>query len=381
MTKPPTMDPDIETKKLEYEERKARAKALQLRLTCTICGAKPRTLLNCPCGTTQYCSTDCQRIDWRDRGHRKACKKIRNERAAEAARAEAPPPPPEEVVYGPAPRSHADEVRARIAAEHEAARARREANPEREPTSERFGGRCPICFDEWDVNANPMFQTCCCRMICISCAAKTEHEPCPLCRAPRTESDHEMLVHIRRHVENEVPEALYVLGTAYYHGRYGLVQSKNKAAKLWKRAVQLGSVHAMCSLGRSYDLGDGVKQDRKKSMQLYRLSADRGNARAQYNIAYDLRVDGSFVEAFSYFKRSADQGFTHAIYACAQCYLHGQGVAFDLEAATRLCERAAAEGSEHAIAMLAQIRAKTAEMNRVLQQMGIEVPPRSQSTR
>ena len=130
----------------------------------------------------------------------------------------------------------------------------------------------------------------------------------------------------------------------------------------------------MCSLGRSYDLGDGVKQDRNKSMQLYRLSADRGNARAQYNIAYDLRVDGSFVEAFSYFKRSADQGFTHAIYACAQCYLHGQGVAFDLEAATRLCERAAAEGSEHAIAMLAQIRAKTAEMNRVLQQMGIEVP-------
>ncbi|KAH8057547.1 hypothetical protein JL722_6628 [Aureococcus anophagefferens] len=33
----------------------------------------------------------------------------------------------EQVFYGPAPRSHADEVRARIAAEHEAASAR-EAN-------------------------------------------------------------------------------------------------------------------------------------------------------------------------------------------------------------------------------------------------------------
>ena len=101
-------------KQREYEEKKARAKALQLRLTCTICGAKPRTLLNCPCGTTQYCSTECQRIDWRDRGHRKACKKIRSERAAEAARAEAPTPPPSpprDVFYGPAPRSHADEVR------------------------------------------------------------------------------------------------------------------------------------------------------------------------------------------------------------------------------------------------------------------------------
>ncbi|KAH8057482.1 serine-type endopeptidase [Aureococcus anophagefferens] len=49
------------------------------------------------CGTTAYCSTACQRIDWRDRGHRKVCKKIQ---AAEAARAEAPtraPSPPRDV--------------------------------------------------------------------------------------------------------------------------------------------------------------------------------------------------------------------------------------------------------------------------------------------
>ena len=40
-------------KQKEYEIKKARAKALKLRLTCTICGANPKTLLNCPCGTTQ----------------------------------------------------------------------------------------------------------------------------------------------------------------------------------------------------------------------------------------------------------------------------------------------------------------------------------------
>ena len=99
---------DWEKKQREFEQVKARAKELRLRLTCTICGARPKTLLNCPCGTTQYCSVECQRIDWRDRGHRKACKKIRNERAEEEKRAEAPTPPPsapEEVFYGPAPRS------------------------------------------------------------------------------------------------------------------------------------------------------------------------------------------------------------------------------------------------------------------------------------
>ena len=166
------MNPIYEKKQREYEAKKARAKALALRLTCTICGAKPKTLLNCPCGTTQYCSTACQRIDWRDRGHRKACKKIRAERAAEAARAEAPTPPPTpppEVVYGPAPRSHADEVRARIAAEHEAARARREANPEPEPASARWGSRCPICLEDWDVNSTHSLLACCCRRICKSC--------------------------------------------------------------------------------------------------------------------------------------------------------------------------------------------------------------------
>ena len=56
--------------------------------TCSTCGATPKTLLSCPCGTTQYCSTDCQTIDWNDRGHKKACKKIRDERAAALRRAD-----------------------------------------------------------------------------------------------------------------------------------------------------------------------------------------------------------------------------------------------------------------------------------------------------
>jgi len=34
-------------KQKEYEIKKARAKALKLRLTCTICGATPKMLLNC----------------------------------------------------------------------------------------------------------------------------------------------------------------------------------------------------------------------------------------------------------------------------------------------------------------------------------------------
>merc|ERR1711903_300841 len=237
-------------KQHEYEVKKARAKALKLRLTCSICSEKAK--LNCPCGTTQYCSTECQRIDWRDRGHRKACKKIRDERGAEA-----PPSPPEQIFYGPAPRSHADEVRARIAAEHEAARARREANPEREPLSARHGSRCPICLEEWDVNAPGVFRTCCCRMVCQSCEVKIGTDACPLCRLPGAETNAEQLAQLRRHVENEVPEAIAALGSAYRYGDFGLVKSDKKAAKIWKRAVELGNVVAMRSLGLLHGRGIG----------------------------------------------------------------------------------------------------------------------------
>ena len=44
-------EPEWRRKQKEYEIKKARAKALKLRLTCTICGEKAK--LNCPCGTTQ----------------------------------------------------------------------------------------------------------------------------------------------------------------------------------------------------------------------------------------------------------------------------------------------------------------------------------------
>ena len=368
--------PDWRKKQLEYEERKARAKALKLRLTCTICGARPKTLLNCPCGTTQYCSTACQRIDWRDRGHRTACKKIRNERAAEAARAEAPtppPPPPREVVYGPAPRSHADEVRARIAAEHEAARLRREANPEREPLSARFGSRCPICLEEWDVNVNPCYLTCCCRRICLSCAKKTilscdscsdetGGNLCPLCRTPRAKTDAEDLARIRRHVEDELPEAITSLAHAYRDSDYGLVKSAKKAAKLYKRAVQLGNVDAMNCLASFVERGEGVKLDQKKAMKLYRMASDRGNPRASCNLGIMLTENGATPpearEAFVLFKRSADQGYTDSIYMVGRCYELGDGVEKDLDEAKRWFARAAAMGDNDAIGVLERLNAQ-----------------------
>ncbi len=366
---PPLMEWQI--KQREYEVKKARAKALKLRLTCTICGEKAK--LNCPCGTTQYCSTECQRIDWRDRGHRKACKKIRNERAeeaaraeAEAARAEAPTPTPspsEAVFYGPVPRSHADEVRARIAAEHEAARLRREANPEPvSPYGARHGSRCPICYQDWDANTGRIFHTCCSRFVCNSCHYKIGFEPCPLCRTPCPTSVAEDLARLRRHVENEVPEAIVELGSDYCSGSRGLKESMKKAMKLWKRAAELGNVDAMHKLATSYYRGDGVKVDMKKAVKLWRVPASHGHASAQYGLSVALRVLSvdpleTAEESFHYAKLAAEQGLREAEYNVGVALWKGLGVAVDVDEGKRWLERAAAKGFQSAIDQLAELDA------------------------
>ena len=341
-------EPEWRQKQKEYEIKKARAKALKMRMTCTICGEKAK--LNCPCGTTQYCTVACQKVDWRERGHRKACKKIRDERAAEAARAEAPTPPPSpprEVVYGPAPRSQADEIRARIAAEHEAARARREANPEPEMESVRYGRCCPICMEVWDFNEPVRMYTCCVRKVCMSCANKIDpKEICALCQTPYPKNNQEILAWLRRHVNNDVPEAVKFLGDMYRQGDNGLLKSEKKAAKIYKRAVELGDIDAMVSLGNLY-----VSRDPKKAMQLYRLAgADRGSARAQYNLGITLEsAAGDLEESLRYYKLSANQGFADAERELGRRWELGNGCARDVDEAARWYKRAAAKGHSMAI--------------------------------
>ena len=102
---------------------------------------------------------------------------------------------------------------------------------------------------------------------------------------PVAQTDAEDLALLRRHVENEVPEAVELLGNAYQHGHYGIAINMKKAVKIYKRGVELGSVEAMRRLGDMHDTGSGVKLDKKKASQLYRMAADRGMAKAQYSLA------------------------------------------------------------------------------------------------
>ena len=156
-------------------------------------------------------------------------------------------------------------------------------------------------------------------------------------------------------MENEVPEAITMLGDAYCEGWYGLVKSDKKAAKIWKRAVELGNVDAMRHLAGLYYNGSGVKLDKKKAERLYRAAADRGDADGQNKVGVLLYCEKKFEEAFRYYSLAADQGRTSAEFNLGCCYHNGTGTEVDLGKARYWFERAAAKGHEEARNALARL--------------------------
>ena len=74
---------------------------------------------------------------------------------------------------------------------------------------------------------------------------------------------------------------------------------------------------AMSNLAHLYDNGEGVKLDKKKAAQLWRMAADRGDASAQQNVALVYFNAGQFAEAIRFYKRAAEQGLFDAQYSLA----------------------------------------------------------------
>ena len=168
----------------------------------------------------------------------------------------------------------------------------------------------------------------------------------------------EALVRLRRHVENDVPEALSKLGEAYLEGDFGLKKSGKKAVKLYRRAADAGHVEAMVDLGRLYDSGNGderpVRLDRTKALELYRMAADTGSTYGNYWFGLclvgapydDLKDEGKMKEAFRVMKLCADRGMFSGQTLLARFYIHGWGVERDLVEARRLCELVAARAPD-----------------------------------
>lgn len=123
-------------------------------------------------------------------------------------------------------------------------------------------------------------------------------------------------------------------------GNYDLARTS------FERGAYLGDSTCLCRLACLYDTGTGVQVDKMLAMQLYRKAwrNDR-NTVAGGNIAILCRERKQWRQAFRWWQRIATLGDGSAQLELAKCYLRGQGVRRDPQAALRCL--AAAERSEY----------------------------------
>ena len=125
-------------------------------------------------------------------------------------------------------------------------------------------------------------------------------------------------------------------------------------------------VHAYVAYGhdlsaRRYGRGHGVKLDRKKKTQLYRMAADLGNAYGQLNLAVDLDYEAGSdeaaedptnapsLEATKYYRLAAEQGLAQAQWKLAVRLYKGWGATVNRQESTCWAARAAVQGQEEAV--------------------------------
>ena len=108
-----------------------------------------------------------------------------------------------------------------------------------------------------------------------------------------------------------------------------------------------------------YRKGDGVPENYKVAVRWYKLAADQGHAKAQYNLGvmYDmgLGVSRNYKVAVRWYKLAADQGHAMAQFAMGSMYEFGDGVPTNYKEAARWYKLAADQGYAKAKDKLAEL--------------------------
>lgn len=105
------------------------------------------------------------------------------------------------------------------------------------------------------------------------------------------------------------------------------------------RKAKAGDVSSQVSLGYSYYVGEGVRQDYSEAVKWWQKAAAKGNKIAQYNMALCYRkgtgVKQDLAESARLYRLAAEQGHTKAMYGLGQLYYYGDGVDQDYAEAAK----------------------------------------------
>ena len=136
---------------------------------------------------------------------------------------------------------------------------------------------------------------------------------CAFCRTPCPDNDVDRLALLQARVEKKDPAAIYFLGEQYFFGALGLPKDVRKAAELYAKAAELGSVEALHSLELAYYSGEGVEQDEAKGAEFYKKAAMQGSVESRYNLGNHEGRKGNHDRAGKHFLISAKMGHKDSV--------------------------------------------------------------------
>lgn len=136
-------------------------------------------------------------------------------------------------------------------------------------------------------------------------------------------------------------EALRLEGIGLIHGRGGVAPDRQRAAALFRQAVDLNSATAAFNLAWCLEYGVGVAKDEREACALLELASERGCAQATYAMALHLLRGSDVVEknegrAVALLKTASDAGVDAATKTLADCYKKGRGVPINEMMAERI---------------------------------------------
>ena len=153
------------------------------------------------------------------------------------------------------------------------------------------------------------------------------------------------------------------LGYDYYYGKRGKVKrDPEKGVELFSISAERGDSVSQFDLGLAYDDGVGVEEiDWDKAAYWYECAAKGGNTSAMFNLALLLGKGLIGLEskekrdreqdkrlAVYWLRKVAKRGDINAIYQLGECYFFGDGVRRNRPLGFKMMQQAAEQGYGHA---------------------------------
>jgi len=220
-----------------------------------------------------------------------------------------------------------------------------------EQPDESHMGECPICCLPMPLDANKCtFMGCCCKTICDGCNyanQKREYgmglQPrCAFCREPAPKSVEESDKRCMARIEKNDPLAMVHTGKKRFgEGDY------ESAFGYWTKAAEMGDAVAHYNLSILYDIGQGVKKDKKKQVYHLEEAAIGGHPEARYYLGLTEACHGRFDRAKKHFIINANLGHEKSLKALRQLHAEGNASKGDYAGAL-LAYQAAVEATKSA---------------------------------